>query len=682
MAPKVYQGRGETAQKIDVPRKKIDAQNSTQAGVLKSIISDYFSVDYLEGVQEYPAQILKVLKERAEFKNFRETSTSFIGEMLTKAAERLGAGEKRYIVRVFSVDVGIPAPDDFGNPDGSSANTINDAVIQMHSHHEMVPSDSSDTYEVGDPVIIKFNNNYDRTDGVILRKAGDAPKKDESPSPNNPENYPNPSGEFSDPSGGTGTVGCATPAQPNQSAAQSGAKPSEAIKIELENLQKQILELEAQVLEYDLKIKTISSINEDKRTPEQQNTLVNYNKEFDDLQSDLEDAKQQYQELAKSLNSIVLQKQEIKVKIEVANRKLQETRLKIDNIKTNINNTGGVLFDTDEEKILIINLKGSLAFEENQLKVLNDTLVKLLLEQKKIDAIPVVDTQQAPPPPPAPCSPGAASNNGKKQRYPKSVTPEQRLILIRAVVKGCRSMGFTNTNFIAAVCANIEKETGWVIRPEYDYGGTPAKRLRDIFGKRLAQFNDQDLEALARRNEEFYDYIYGYKTPVRKVRVKDKNGKDLKDKKGNFIEQEISLGITFENKDPGDGYKYRGRGFIGYTGKGLYRKASQAIFKDDRLVKNPDLANEPEINGKFLAYYLSTTVKRWEKVFNVSSNSEQLTKRQACALVTSMVGGTNILVSVENEKKANKTIKDGIWIQIFTKVETFFDKYLEEAAKK
>lgn len=43
------------------------------------------------------------------------------------------------------------------------------------------------------------------------------------------------------------------------------------------------------------------------------------------------------------------------------------------------------------------------------------------------------------------------------------------------------------------------------------------------------------------------------------------------------------------NEASGDGFKYRGRGFLHTTFKDNYLKASMALFGDDRLVKDPDL---------------------------------------------------------------------------------------------
>lgn len=54
----------------------------------------------------------------------------------------------------------------------------------------------------------------------------------------------------------------------------------------------------------------------------------------------------------------------------------------------------------------------------------------------------------------------------------------------------------------------------------------------------------------------------------------------------------------------GDGAKYKGRGFIQLTGKANYRTYSQRLGMGDRLLNNPDLANDAEIAADILAYFL------------------------------------------------------------------------------
>ena len=48
------------------------------------------------------------------------------------------------------------------------------------------------------------------------------------------------------------------------------------------------------------------------------------------------------------------------------------------------------------------------------------------------------------------------------------------------------------------------------------------------------------------------------------------------------------------NTQPGDGFKFRGRGLIQITGRSNYANASQAIYADDRLLDTPELLQQPE----------------------------------------------------------------------------------------
>lgn len=58
------------------------------------------------------------------------------------------------------------------------------------------------------------------------------------------------------------------------------------------------------------------------------------------------------------------------------------------------------------------------------------------------------------------------------------------------------------------------------------------------------------------------------------------------------------------NKGAGDGDKFKGRGFIQLTGRSNYSRYSKALGLDTQLVKNPALANDPEIAAKILASFL------------------------------------------------------------------------------
>lgn len=57
------------------------------------------------------------------------------------------------------------------------------------------------------------------------------------------------------------------------------------------------------------------------------------------------------------------------------------------------------------------------------------------------------------------------------------------------------------------------------------------------------------------------------------------------------------------NDQPGDGWRYRGRGYIQLTGKANYAEFSQRVFGDDRLVHDPHQAAEPAVAMRIAGAY-------------------------------------------------------------------------------
>lgn len=70
------------------------------------------------------------------------------------------------------------------------------------------------------------------------------------------------------------------------------------------------------------------------------------------------------------------------------------------------------------------------------------------------------------------------------------------------------------------------------------------------------------------------------------------------------------------NSESGDGYRYRGRGYIQLTGKNNYTQASRALGLD--LVKNPDQAATPDVGAKTSVWFWKTNVEpkvsNWDDV--------------------------------------------------------------------
>jgi putative chitinase len=69
---------------------------------------------------------------------------------------------------------------------------------------------------------------------------------------------------------------------------------------------------------------------------------------------------------------------------------------------------------------------------------------------------------------------------------------------------------------------------------------------------------------------------------------------------------ELMYGGRSGNDQPGDGYTYRGRGYIQLTGKANYREAGNALGLD--LVKHPELASEPQNASKIATWYWENKV--------------------------------------------------------------------------
>ncbi len=69
---------------------------------------------------------------------------------------------------------------------------------------------------------------------------------------------------------------------------------------------------------------------------------------------------------------------------------------------------------------------------------------------------------------------------------------------------------------------------------------------------------------------------------------------------------ELMYGGRMGNDEPGDGYKYRGRGYIQLTGKENYEKAGEALGLD--LKNHPELASEPRNASRIATWYWNERV--------------------------------------------------------------------------
>jgi predicted chitinase len=183
--------------------------------------------------------------------------------------------------------------------------------------------------------------------------------------------------------------------------------------------------------------------------------------------------------------------------------------------------------------------------------------------------------------------------------------------LIKAALQ---KQGITDPKYIAATLGNVMKESGGKSQTEsLNYGKTDNSRIRAIFGSRAAGKSDAELNEIKGDQTKMGEMMYG---------------KDTK------------IGQQMGNNEPGDGFKYRGRGFIQLTGKSNYAAASKAIYGDDRLVKNPDLVNDPAVAAEVSAWYMKKGKSTMAKSMGIDENN--MSQEQANLLATSQIAGRDV----------------------------------------
>lgn len=75
--------------------------------------------------------------------------------------------------------------------------------------------------------------------------------------------------------------------------------------------------------------------------------------------------------------------------------------------------------------------------------------------------------------------------------------------------------------------------------------------------------------------------------------------------------EEIASGEAYEGRKdlgnlyPGDGKRFKGRGFIQITGRANYKECSISLFEDLRLIENPEILEEIEYAVKSACWFWS-----------------------------------------------------------------------------
>jgi len=196
---------------------------------------------------------------------------------------------------------------------------------------------------------------------------------------------------------------------------------------------------------------------------------------------------------------------------------------------------------------------------------------------------------------------GAAKTTTTKFKKFDPAIPAENFAAIEAAMD---RHGITNDFARKAILGVISKE-GARLSPEISYSSTSNDRIRMIFKDRVSGLSDSELTALKNNQTKFWDRVYGPDDPT-------------------------GRGAKYGNTEPGDGEKYRGRGFNGITFKGNYIKLQQLFNEMGKLktegsvdiVEDPTLLENPDIAAEFAVLYFINSFKGRGKDLNAYSSLE------------------------------------------------------------
>jgi len=219
-----------------------------------------------------------------------------------------------------------------------------------------------------------------------------------------------------------------------------------------------------------------------------------------------------------------------------------------------------------------------------------------------------------------------------------SAAPANQKQAMQELVEALNKHGLTNPHVQRAVLGVVSKESGFnPTVAEISYRNTPASRIREVFGRRVKDLTDAQIEELRKDDAKFWDRVYGVDCPT-------------------------DAGKQLGNDQPGDGWKYRGRGYNGLTGKSNYKKYTNLLKKAGTnvdLVADPEtLEKNSKIAAEVAALYFkevlnNPTIKR--KYSNSNENDFQDLKTAVRAVNNANAGpGSNVDAGIigDGTKKA------------------------------
>ena len=210
---------------------------------------------------------------------------------------------------------------------------------------------------------------------------------------------------------------------------------------------------------------------------------------------------------------------------------------------------------------------------------------------------------------------------------PTTVGQNQQLLL-----QAMNDLGVTDAKTRAAMAATAEGESGFKLQNEISYENTANQNIRKSFGAGsvFGKMSDDQLTKVKKDPVQFFDIVYGGR---------------------------------YGNTSPGDGYKYRGRGFIGITFKDNYAKYGKLLGID--LVGNPDLANDPKIAAKIAVMMMKDGMAANKRTYG---NADTYTQ------VARSIGNANKVTEDRKKNMYAQNLQSGQWGPDKTADLSFIDK--------
>ena len=148
---------------------------------------------------------------------------------------------------------------------------------------------------------------------------------------------------------------------------------------------------------------------------------------------------------------------------------------------------------------------------------------------------------------------GGSSQIGLTQNYYKGAAASN----INLIINKLKQNGITNPIVQAGILGTIGKESGFIPQNEIGYKTSTNDHIRKTFSS-TRKLSDAKLDRLKSNDEDFFNYVYGPK----------------------------GAGPGLGNTQPGDGFKFRGRGFNQITGRANYKRYG--------FEGNPDRLNDAQ----------------------------------------------------------------------------------------